>query len=99
MRIRTLALFPLFATLTVAATQCKPVAEPPAAHRASDCDPACAKLAALKCPEAQTIVGGDTCAVVCRRSLLERIAPLPTACVASANDVASVRACGVSCAN
>lgn len=53
---------------------------------------ACANLARLKCPEAKTTRTGVTCGEVVRLTLKYR--ELPLDCIANAEDVDDVRACG-----
>jgi hypothetical protein len=91
------------------APACSPVAPRPAPAPANElppssfgveagagaCENACARLAALHCPEGQPTKAGTSCAAVCARG--ERLEGLPTACVAGATSVPAVRACGVRC--
>lgn len=58
------------------------------------CEAACAKLAALGCPEADTLDGGKSCAQLCLDSEASGKFNLKPACVAGAQTVEQVRACG-----
>jgi len=60
------------------------------------CESACARLAALHCPEAKPTKSGVACAELCARTE-QRLENLPTTCVAGATSIPAVRACGVRC--
>jgi len=58
------------------------------------CVAACAILASLKCPEAETPDGGDTCLDICTKAEASGRFSLKPECVAKAKDLAGVKACG-----
>lgn len=62
----------------------------------TSCAQACARLAALHCPESKPTKSGVECATICERG--QGLEGMPTTCVAGATSIPAVRACGVRCA-
>lgn len=70
------------------------VVDPPVldeAKRADDFDKACAKLAAVHCPESETLDGGRTCAATMRAN--SQLYTTREHCLSLAGTAAEVRAC------
>ena len=79
-----------------------PTAYPPSSFGAeagsgTPCERACARLAALHCPEAKPTKSGVACPALCDRA--QALEEMPTACVVGAASIPAVRACGVRCAD
>lgn len=75
------------------AADAEPPSPPPApAPSGNSCADACAKLAALGCPEAKPTPKGATCTEVCQNTLGSPVSLQPD-CVVHAKDCPSAEAC------
>ena len=73
-----------------------PTPPPPAPAPSTTCESACARLRALGCPESASTAHGAPCEAVC--AVADDAMVIDPGCVASAQDVAAMRRCGVRCA-
>lgn len=91
----------LVSFIALAAAGCSSHPSPPPAAATPDasdaggsiCAAACARLDALGCPEAHPPVG-DSCVNVCNHTETTKVFDLKPACIANAQTVDAVHACG-----